>query len=200
MMSGAISGAVPEFGHYALVLALANGVVTDDSKAAFERALALDAKLPKARFFLGVAAHQDGQGDKAVSIWRAMLSEAPPDSPWTGMVRETLARVEGGTAPAGRYPSAPAPGPTADDVAAADQMAPQDRSAMVRGMVERLAERLARDGSDLDGWLRLVRAYTVMGDRGKAISAVADARKALGHDTDKLRRLDDLVKELKLEG
>src|SRR5947207_9010050 len=78
------------------LMALANGVVTDEAKAAFERALALDAKLPKARFFLGVAAHQDGQGDKAVSIWRNMLSDAPPDSPWAGMVRETLARVEGG--------------------------------------------------------------------------------------------------------
>jgi cytochrome c-type biogenesis protein CcmH len=181
------------------LMAAANGVVTDEAKAAFERAVAFDAKLPKARFFLGVAAHQDGQGDKAVSIWRDLLSEAPPGSPWAGMVRETLARVEGGTAPA-EQAAAPAPGPTADDVAAADKMAPEDRSAMVRSMVERLAERLQRDGSDVDGWLRLVRAYTVMGDRGKAISAVADARKALGHDADKLRRLDDLVKELKLEG
>src|SRR3954454_10308064 len=105
------------------LMALANGVVTDDSKAAFERALALDAKLPKARFFLGVAAHQDGQGDKAISIWRALLSEAPADSPWTGMVRETLARVEGGIAPA-EQPAAsiPAPGPSAEDVAAADKM------------------------------------------------------------------------------
>ena len=71
---------------------------------------------------------------------------------------------------------------------------------MVRGMVERLAERLKQEGSDVEGWLRLVRAYTVMGDRGKAMSAAADARKAIGHDADKLRRLDDLVKELKLEG
>jgi cytochrome c-type biogenesis protein CcmH len=183
------------------LMAAANGVVTDDSKAAFERALALDAKLPKARFFLGVAAHQDGQGDKAVSIWRDMLNEAPPGSPWAGMVRETLARVEGvGASAEPPAASAPAPGPTADDIAAADKMAPEDRTAMVRGMVGRLAERLQRDGSDIDGWLRLVRAYTVIGDRGKAISAVADARRALGHDADKLRRLDDLVKELKLEG
>jgi cytochrome c-type biogenesis protein CcmH len=183
------------------LMGAANGVVTDEAKAAFERALAHDAKLPKARFFLGVAAHQDGQGDKAISIWRDMLSEAPPDSPWAGMVRETLARVEGGTPSAGQpAASAPAPGPTADDVAAADKMAPEDRTAMVRSMVERLAERLQRDGSDVDGWLRLVRAYTVMGDRGKAVSAVADARKALGHDADKLRRLDELVRELRLEG
>jgi cytochrome c-type biogenesis protein CcmH len=182
------------------LMALANGVVTDDAKAAFERAVALDPKVPKARFFLGVAAHQDGQGDKAVSIWRGLLSEAPPGSPWAAMVRETLARLEAGTAAGQPAASAPAPGPTADDVAAAGKMAPEDRSAMVRSMVERLAERLARDGSDVDGWLRLVRAYTVLGDRGKAIAAAADARKALGHDADKLRRLDDLLKELKLEG
>jgi cytochrome c-type biogenesis protein CcmH len=78
-------------------------------------------------------------------------------------------------------------------------MSPDDRAAMVRGMVERLAERLNRDGSDVEGWLRLVRAYTVMGDRERALSAVAGARRALGHDADKLRRLDDLVRELKLE-
>ena len=79
-------------------------------------------------------------------------------------------------------------------------MKPEDRNAMVRGMVDRLAERLKRDGSDLEGWLRLVRAYTVLGERSRAISALTDARRALGHDTDKLRRLDELVKELKLEG
>jgi cytochrome c-type biogenesis protein CcmH len=78
-------------------------------------------------------------------------------------------------------------------------MKPEDRNAMVRGMVDRLAERLKRDGNDLEGWLRLVRAYTVLGDRDRALSAIADARRALGHDADKLKRLDELAKELKLE-
>jgi cytochrome c-type biogenesis protein CcmH len=79
-------------------------------------------------------------------------------------------------------------------------MAPDEQAAMVRGMVERLAARLKQDGSDVEGWLRLVRAYTVMGDRERALSAVSDARRALGHDADKLRRIDALAKELKLEG
>jgi cytochrome c-type biogenesis protein CcmH len=110
------------------------------------------------------------------------------------MVREALAQV--GAAPA---PGPGAPGPNAEDVAAAQQMAPQDRDAMVRGMVDRLAARLKQDGSDVEGWLRLVRAYTVLGERDRALSAAADARRALGHDADKLRRLDALVKELRLE-
>jgi cytochrome c-type biogenesis protein CcmH len=106
------------------------------------------------------------------------------------MARRGLASIEGA-------PSVP--GPSAEDVAAAEKMDPQDRAAMVRGMVERLAERLRSDGSDVEGWLRLVRAYTVLGDRDRAISAVADARRALGHDADKLRRIDALAKELRLE-
>src|SRR5882672_7674917 len=103
----------------------ANGVVTDEAKAAFERALAHDAKQLKARFFLGVAAHQDGAAAKAATIWQDLLKDAKPNSPWAAMVREALARVG----------EPPPPGPSADDVAAAEQMAPQDRAAMVRGMV-----------------------------------------------------------------
>ena len=179
------------------LIAEANGVVTDDAKAAFERALAHDGKNLKARFFLGVAAHQDGQTGKAADIWRDMLKDARADSPWIGMVRDALASVEG----AREAPSATStPGPSAEDVVAAEQMKPEDRNAMVRGMVDRLADRLKRDGSDLEGWLRLVRAYTVLGERDRALSALTDARRALGHDNDKLRRLDELVKELKLEG
>ena len=172
------------------LMGAANGVVTNEAKAAFERALTHEAKHPKARFFLGVAAYQDGQAATAAAIWRDMLNDARPDSPWIGMVRSALARLD----------APPSPGPSAEDMAAAEKMNPEDRSAMVRGMVERLADRLKRDGSDLEGWLRLVRAYTVLGDRDRALSAIADARRALGHDTDKLRRLDELVKELRLEG
>jgi cytochrome c-type biogenesis protein CcmH len=172
------------------LLAEANGVVTADAKAALERALTHDPKHNKARFLLGVAAQQDGQPEKAAAMWRAMLQDIPSGSPWIGMVRQALAQVD---------PSSSAPGPTASDLAAANEMQPDDRNAMIRGMVERLAERLKQDGSDVDGWLRLVRAYTVLGERDRAISALADARRALGQDADKLRRLDELVKELKLE-
>jgi len=184
------------------LLAAGNGVVTADAKAAFDRAVARDAKNFKARFYLGLAAQQDGQSANAVTIWREMLKDAGPNSPWGGMVREALARAGEAPPAAEERPDAAAAagGPSAEDVAAAEQMAPQDRAAMVRGMVERLATRLKQDGSDVEGWLRLVRAYTVLGDRDRALSAVGDARRALGHDADKLRRLDALVKELRLEG
>jgi len=66
--------------------------------------------------------------------------------------------------------------------------------------VARLADRLKTDGKDIDGWLRLVRAYMVLGDRDKARAAVGEARQALAGEPDKLQRLDELAKGLGLEG
>jgi len=178
--------------------AAANGIVTEDAKAAFERAVALDATELKARFFLGLASEQDGDRAKAASIWRGMLDGAPADAPWAPMVKEALARV-GGTPPAATA-AAPAPGPSAADVNAAAGMSEKDRNEMVRGMVARLAVRLKQNGDDIEGWQRLVRAYMVLGERDKAQAAALDAKRALASDPDKLRRIDDMIKEVGLQG
>jgi cytochrome c-type biogenesis protein CcmH len=71
---------------------------------------------------------------------------------------------------------------------------------MIRGMVARLADRLKKDGSDFDGWQQLVRSYVVLGERDKAKNAAADARQAIGDNTEKRQRFDDFVKSLGLEG
>ena len=71
---------------------------------------------------------------------------------------------------------------------------------MIQGMVERLAERLHRDGSDVEGWLRLVRSYMVLGEREKARAAVRRCAPRARRRSGKLRRIDELVKGLGLEG
>jgi cytochrome c-type biogenesis protein CcmH len=182
----------------ALVFA-ANGVVTAEAKAVFEKAGALDAKNVQARYFLGLAAEQDGDRAQAAAIWRALIEAAPPDAPWLEFVRNALARV-GGAVAAGAPAGGAAAGPSEEQVAASSELSPEQRKLMIQSMVERLSERLHRDGSDVEGWLRLVRSYMVLGEADKARAAVADARRALAGDPNKLRRLDDLVKGLGLEG
>jgi cytochrome c-type biogenesis protein CcmH len=71
---------------------------------------------------------------------------------------------------------------------------------MVRGMVERLAIRLKQEGSDVDGWVRLLRAYVVLGEPDKARAAAGDARRALASEPDKVRQIEELIKGLGLEG
>ena len=168
----------------------AGGVVTSEAKAEFERAVALDADEAKASYFLGVAAEQDGRANEASSIWRAMLAKAPPDAPWRPLVQAALARVGGSAAPV----------LSDDTMAAAKDMNEADRSSMIRGMVERLATRLKQNGDDVEGWLRLVRAYMVMGERDKAVSALIEARQAVANDADRLRQLNEGLKNIGLDG
>jgi cytochrome c-type biogenesis protein CcmH len=59
---------------------------------------------------------------------------------------------------------------------------------------------MQQDGSDVDGWLRLLRSYMVLGEADKARAAAADARNALKSDADKLRRLDEGAKSLGVGG
>jgi cytochrome c-type biogenesis protein CcmH len=109
--------------------------------------------------------------------------------------------TEGASGPAAAAPTTAAPkGPSAGEVAAAAQMAPADRNGMIEGMVARLAQKMAENGSDVDGWLRLIKAYAVLGERDKALAAAANARSALSGNSDSLRRIGDLAKELGLEG
>ena len=172
------------------LVAAAGGVVTADAKAEFVRAVALVADGVTARYFLGLAAEQDGRAADAASIWRAMLERAPPDAPWRSFVQAALVRV-GGT---------PVPALPNDAVAAAKDMSETDRSAMIRSMVDRLATRLHQNGDDVEGWLRLVRAYMVLGDADKAKAALSDARQAVAKDPDRLRALNDGLKNLGLDG
>ena len=168
----------------------AGGVVTAEAKAEFERAVALDADEVKASYFLGLAAEQDGRGAEAASIWRAMLAKAPPDAPWRPLVQSALARVGGSAVPA--LPD--------NAVAAAKDMNEAERGAMIHGMVDRLASRLKQNGDDVEGWLRLVRAYMVMGERDKARSALTEARQAVANDAERLRQLNEGLKNLGLDG
>jgi cytochrome c-type biogenesis protein CcmH len=166
----------------------ANGLVTAEAEAAFERAVALDPKSVSARYYLGLAAEQDGQREKAAKIWRDLLAEAPAGAFWVSDVRQALARVQSD--------SIAPPGPTAAQMAAAADQPSDQQAAMIRGMVERLATRLRQDGSDVDGWVRLVRSYKILGETEKSRAAAVEAQQALAGDAGKLQQLNAALKEL----
>ncbi len=190
-----------------------NGRVTAEAKNLFQRANAADPADVMAQYYLGLNARQEGRRDEAVQRWTALISGAREGAEWLPMVRNALARVDAkdpsdvadatGLSTSGPAPPAAnvaTPGPNAGQVAAAAQMAPADRNGMIESMVSRLAQRMAENGSDVDGWLRLIKAYSVLGERDKALAAAASARGALAGNNDNLRRIGELTKELGLEG
>jgi cytochrome c-type biogenesis protein CcmH len=185
------------------IVVASNGVVIPEAKSLFERANAANPEDVMAQYYLGLSAKQEGRRDEAVKRWAALISSAREGAEWLPMVKSALARVDEKEPMSVAPPSSTAvasPGPDASQVAAAAQMAPGERNNMIESMVARLAQRMAENGSDVDGWLRLVKAYTVLGDRDKALTAAASARTALAGNSDNLRRIGELTKELGLDG
>ncbi len=185
---------------------LANdGVVTEDARQALERALQLDPTLVEPRLVLIIAKEQDGQIAAAIEDWRAMLAKAPADAPWRKLVEQRLAEDEaklaGKAVPAKPedVPSTPPQGPSRDDVAAAQNMKPADRQAMIESMVQGLADRLGQKGDDLAGWLKLVRAYTVLDRKDDALKALEKAKTQFSGNAAALQQLDALAAELGLK-
>ena len=72
-------------------------------------------------------------------------------------------------------------------------------AATIEAMVERLAERLKKDGSDVAGWIQLVRSYRVLGKADKVKATIADAHTALANDREALQRLDQGLAALEAE-
>ncbi len=67
-------------------------------------------------------------------------------------------------------------------MAAAKDMAPEQRTRMIRGMVEGLAARLKDHPDDVEGWRMLARSYRVLGDNAKAAEAAKQVASRLPGD------------------
>ena len=171
----------------AIVMA-SNGVVTPEAKGLFERANATDPEDVMAQYYLGLNAKQEGRRDEAVKRWTALVSGAREGAEWLPLVKNALARIDE------KGPSAVAAAPSAAGVAP-----PEHSGGTIEAMVERLAERLKKDGSDVPGWIQLVRSYRVLGKADKVNAAIADAHTALANDQEALQRLDQGLAGLEAE-
>lgn len=164
------------------LVAAEGGRIGREARLAFAAAIEADPGNSRARYYAGLAMAQDGRLEEAVGVWQSLADDSPPDSPWQGLLHEQIARASrelGIDPPAPAAPSGPAAGPTPGDVEAAQQMSPEERQAFIRSMVDQLAARLDAEPADPDGWLRLARAYVVLGEAGKAGEALAAAEREI---------------------
>jgi cytochrome c-type biogenesis protein CcmH len=96
-------------------------------------------------------------------------------------------------------PTSTAPQISTEQVQNGEAMKPEERTAMIRSMVDGLDEKLKANPEDIEGWLRLIQARTVLGEVDKAKSALAIARATFATNSVNMKLLDDLATELKLK-
>lgn len=185
-----------------------NGQVNTIARGALEEAAKSGSTDPRIQYFLGLADAQNGNVAAAVDRWIALVNGAPSDAGWLPMV---LARIEEaalaqGIDITGRITVTPpmasnAPGgPSREDMEAAAEMTPEERQEMILGMVSQLADKLAENPQDPEGWARLMRAYMVIGQPDQAKQAYDTARQEFAGDTTLLTRFAGLADELGIPG
>lgn len=134
---------------YGEAMTEASGQVTKEAEDVFRQVLEENPKDLVARYYTGLALEMRGDKAHALQIWEGVLADAPPNTPWRGPLVDQVAALR----------------------ASAGGGAPNPQA-----MVQQLADRLQSSPNDLDGWIRLIRAYSVLGNRDKATAALGRAR------------------------
>ena len=193
-------------GYARSLVMLQNGIVNEPARQAYERLLSLDPQSVEPKVWLAIAREQDGDLKGAQEQYRALLPAA--EDPWKELlqsrlnaVTDRLADPGAPAAPQAAKPAGePAPSirPTEATAGYPPGKSPAERDKFINQMVDGLAARLKTNGNDLEGWMRLVRSYMVLGRREEAVTALSSARGQFSGDENSLAELNVLAESLGL--
>jgi cytochrome c-type biogenesis protein CcmH len=168
-----------------LLVAAAGGYVSPEAERRLEDALKLDAGNPKARYYAGLMLAQVGRYDLSFRLWKPLVGV---DGTWAPALRDQIEEV---ALRAGvNFVLPEETGPTPDQLAAAEDMTPEDRQAMIEGMVRQLSDRLASEGGPATDWARLITALHVLGQTDQARAILAEARTTFAANAPDLAVID----------
>jgi cytochrome c-type biogenesis protein CcmH len=181
-----------------------------EAERLFHRALQIDANNAQARYYLATLKDMNGDHRGAVDDLIALLRGAPADAPWAAQVREAVQAIAQQNhidvanrlppPPAATHPDATAtaaiPGPTPEQMRAANAIPPSQQDQMVRAMVDGLAARLRQNPHDAEGWIRLMRSRMVLHDENAAHQALQSGLAAFQGDMATQARLREAAGQL----
>ncbi|PCI32910.1 MAG: c-type cytochrome biogenesis protein CcmI [Alphaproteobacteria bacterium] len=181
------------------LIILSEGRVGPAALLVLNRARKLQPRNPGVRHYLALANYQSGNIAEALTGWKGLEAESKPGVPWLRPLRRWIAQAErdlGLPSSAAQAPGpVPGPGPALSAVerAAIKDMSADERSAMIKGMVARLQGKMDENPENIEGWFRLAKAYSVLGQKQDAITAL---EQALRHAPDNL--LPEIQKQLEV--
>lgn len=188
--------------HADLLVAAADGYVSPEAEARARQVLEIAPSNLGARYYLGSMFDQTGRPDLAFRIWRPILAPDMPETAYSALVRTQIERAAFFAGVTYTIPERPAaldnalPGPSADMMAAAQEMSAEERQDMISGMVAGLAERLATEGGSAQEWARLINAYGVLGRNEDAQAVLQEAQTVFAGSAEAMTLFDDIARRM----
>ncbi len=172
------------------LVVLANGQVSDEALQQFQQVISIDADNDLARYYIGLASAQNGQGDLAIEAWQEILDSKPENEQWVSFLTKRIASVEK------EKTLSLMPELNNETVEAANELDKSERLEMINGMVASLAERLSENPDDMQGWERLIRSYIVLGRKSDALAAIQNAKSQFASRDEFIAKLEKIESEL----
>ena len=163
-----------------LMVASTQGYVSPEAEAVALTILRTDADNIPAIYYAGLMYAQNDRPDRAFGLWRSVIEEGEAGTLHYDL---TAGQIEDVALQLGMdYIVPDRRGPTAEDLDMAQDIASEDRAAMIEGMVGQLADRLATEGGPPQDWARLISSLAVLGQDETARTVLAEAEAIFGGD------------------
>lgn len=147
--------------------------VSPAAKLILNKALKLEPNHPGAKYYLALGVFQAGEVEVAHQEWVTINEGVAADNPlkplleyWIGQAERELGRG---------LPQMRPPSINPEQAEIIQNMDADQQQELIRQMVMQLADKMLQNPGNIEGWLRLSRAYVVLGQKDDAIAAMKSA-------------------------
>lgn len=172
----------------------AGGNISPEAEAVLIALLNRDPENPLGIYYSGLMFAQVDRPDMAFRLWRG-LAESGLIHPFVDLARANIVEAAFLAGIDYNLPDRSRRGPSAEDIAAAEDLTDEERSDMIRLMVTGLENRLASEGGPVSEWVRLIRAYGVLGDTARASIIWNEAREVFAQNPQAVSTLSQAARD-----
>ena len=152
-----------------------NERVTPSALVILNKAAKMNPEHPGPKYYLGLADYQAGDVEIAHSAWKNVRSELEDNDPLVPLIDFWINKAEVDLGLIEALPQTRAPSITAEQAETIQNMSEGDQQELIRQMVAQLADKQVENPTNIEGWIRLSRAYMVLGQKEQAIEAMKSA-------------------------
>ena len=183
-----------------LMVAATAGSVSPEAERMALALLDQDPDNVAGKYYMGLLFAQTDRPDVAFRLWRQVV-DSGEEVQHVDLARNQIEEAAFRAGVDYDLPTVAAAtrGPSAEDMANAADMAPEDQAAMIEGMVSNLSERLAGEGGTADEWAQLITALGVLERTDRAAAILGEARQVFADSPEDLAKIEAAASRARLE-